>query len=87
MILVDAYRQHDWLIRSVERRLREELARLHVVLNELKSRVVDLVKGDAFGFLGFELRRVVQLINAILRGWVTYFAVGHSARCFRYVKD
>ncbi len=114
-------------IGAVEKRLREELARLHVVLNESKSRVVDLAKGDAFGFLGFEFRRVralsgkwrahyaprlknrtallrrlkelfrryqsqpadrvIDLINPILRGWVTYFAVGHSSRCFGYVKD
>ena len=60
-ILVDAHPRHDWLIGAVERRLREELARLHVVLNESKSRVVDLAKGDAFGFLGFQFRRVRAL--------------------------
>ena len=31
--------------------------------------------------------RVVSLINPILRGWVHYFAVGHSSRCFSFVKD
>jgi RNA-directed DNA polymerase len=31
--------------------------------------------------------RVVQLINPILRGWVTYFAVGHSSRCFTFIRD
>jgi RNA-directed DNA polymerase len=31
--------------------------------------------------------RVVYLINPILRGWVNYFAVGHSSRCFSYVRD
>ena len=126
VILVDAHSRHDWLIGAVERRLREELARLRVVLNESKSRVVDLAKGDAFGFLGFEFRRVralsgkwranyaprlknrtallrrlkelfrryrsqpvgrvIELINPILRGWVTYFAIGHSTWCFGYVR-
>jgi RNA-directed DNA polymerase len=127
VILVDAYPRHDWLLRAVDKRLREEVAKLHVELNEEKSRVVDLGKGGSFGFLGFEFRRVrsrkgewrpnyapkakkrtallaklrdifrrfqsqrvgqvVALINPILRGWVNYFAVGHSSRCFGYVKD
>jgi RNA-directed DNA polymerase len=127
VILVDAYPRHDWLLRAVDKRLREELTKLHVELNEEKSRVVDLSKGGSFAFPGFEFRRVrsrkgewrpdyapkakkrtallarlrdifgrfgsqpvgrvVALINPILRGWVNYFAVGHSSRCFSYVKD
>jgi RNA-directed DNA polymerase len=31
--------------------------------------------------------RVVYLINPILRGWANYFRVGHSSKCFGYVKD
>jgi RNA-directed DNA polymerase len=30
---------------------------------------------------------VVARINPIVRGWVNYFAVGHSGRCFSYVRD
>src|SRR5919108_5051299 len=58
VILVDAFPRHDWLLRAVDKRLREELAKLHVEINEAKSRVVDLGKGENFGFLGFEFRRV-----------------------------
>ena len=29
---------------------------------------------------------VVEQINPILRGWVTYFAIGYSSRCFQFVK-
>jgi len=127
VILVDAFPQHDWLLKAVEKRLREELAQLGVEVNEEKSRVVDLAQGESFGFLGFVFRcirslggvwraqyapklkkrtallrklkeifrrfqsepagRVVQLINPILRGWVSYFAVGHSSRCFSFVRD
>ena len=127
VVLVDAYRRHDWLLRAVDRRLREELAKLEVQVNEEKSRMVDLTKGETFGFLGFDFRRVrslagqwrahytprtvrrtdllrrlrevfeasrsqpiqgvIQRINPVLRGWVNYFAIGHSSRCFSYVRD
>jgi RNA-directed DNA polymerase len=127
VILIDGFRRHDWLRTAVDRRLREELAQLDLRLNEAKSRVVDLTKGEAFGFLGFDFRRirswrggwrpqftpalkqrtallhklkeefrrwdsqpverVIAVINPILRGWVNYFRVGHSARCLTYVKD
>ena len=126
VILIDSYRRHDWLVRAVERRLREELAKLRVEINEDKSRMVDLAKGGSFSFLGFEYRRirsrngvwrpyyapklkkrtalfaklrevfrqnvsqpvgkVIDEINPILRGWVNYFRVGHSNRCFSMVK-
>ena len=127
VILIDSHPRHDWLVKAVGRRLREEVGRLQVEINEEKSRNVDLAKGDSFAFLGFEFRRilsrngvwrpnyapklkkrtalltklrdtfrrytsqpvgrVIELINPILRGWVNYFAVGHSSRCFSFVKD
>ena len=127
VILVDAHRRHDWLMKAVEKRLREEFAKLQVEINEEKSSIVDLSRGESFGFLGFEFRcirslrgvwrphyapklkkrtallqklkevfrrhqsqpvdRVVHLINPVLRGWVNYFAVGDSSRCFGYIQD
>src|SRR5215469_8905038 len=39
VILIDAHPRHDWLIKAVNRRLREELAKLRVEINEEKSRV------------------------------------------------
>src|SRR5215469_6627952 len=38
VILVDAYPRHDWLLKAVAKRLREELAKLGVAVNEEKSR-------------------------------------------------
>ena len=127
VILVDGERRHAGLLRAIDRRLREEFAKLGLALNEAKSRVVDLVKGESFGFLGFDFRRVrsvrgrwrpqrtpkakkrtgllrelkevfrrsrsqpvervIAVINPILRGWVNYFRIGNSARCFGYVKN
>jgi RNA-directed DNA polymerase len=126
VVLIDSHPRHEWLMGAVEKRLREELAKLRVEINEEKSRKVDLSKGGSFGFLGFEYRRIrsrkgkwrahyvpklkkrtallrklkdifrryvsqpvgrmIELINPILRGWVHYFAVGDSSRCFSYIK-
>jgi RNA-directed DNA polymerase len=55
VILVNGQWREGWLLRAVDRRLREELAKLDLRLNEAKSRVVDLTQGEAFGFLGFTL--------------------------------
>jgi RNA-directed DNA polymerase len=58
VILVDAHPRHAWLLTAVTKRLREELASLQVEVNEEKSRLVDLTKGETFGFLGFTIRRL-----------------------------
>jgi RNA-directed DNA polymerase len=127
VILVNSHPRQQWLRQAVEKRLREQLAKLQVEVNEEKSRKVDLAKGESFGFLGFEFRRVrsrrgrwmplllpkskkrtallgklreifrasrsqpvggvVGKINPILRGWVKYFAIGNSSRCFSYIRD
>ena len=61
VILVNNDRRQDWLVEAVARRLREELAKLDVQVNEAKSRIVDLSRGESFGFLGFDFRRVRSL--------------------------
>ena len=58
VVLIDSQPRHDWLIGAVEKRLREEMTKLRVEINEEKSRKVDLAKGGSFGFLGFQYRRV-----------------------------
>jgi RNA-directed DNA polymerase len=58
VVLVDAHPRQRGLRRAVEQRLREELAKLQVEVNEEKSRQVDLTQGESFGFLGFEFRRI-----------------------------
>src|SRR5678816_2002073 len=58
VILVDSQPRQQWLRQAVEKRLREELAKLQVEVNEEKSRKVDLQRGESFGFLGFEFRRI-----------------------------
>jgi RNA-directed DNA polymerase len=68
VILVDAYPQHDWLLKAVDKRLREELATLQVAINEEKSRLVDLAQGEHFSFLGFDVRRV-RSRRGVWRAW------------------
>src|ERR671919_2266615 len=46
-----------WAERAWQR-LEEQLAPLGVELNREKTKLVDTLKGEAFGFLGFDLRRV-----------------------------
>ena len=29
---------------------------------------------------------MIAKINSILRGWVNYFAIGHSSRCFSFIR-
>lgn len=58
MVLIDAHQRHDWLIGAVEKRLREEFAKLQVEVNDEKSKIVDLSRGASFGFLGFDFRYI-----------------------------
>src|SRR3954452_11509781 len=51
------YTKRGWAERALQR-LQEQFERIGVELNQEKTKVVNLLKGEAFGFLGFELRRV-----------------------------
>jgi RNA-directed DNA polymerase len=64
VILVDAYKRHDWLIWAIEKRLRAEFDKLQVEINDEKSRTVDLGRGESFGFLGFDFRYLRSLRGA-----------------------
>ena len=59
VILIDAHPRNDWIMKAVEKRLRQELAKLRVEINEEKSRIIDLARGESFAFLGFEYRLVL----------------------------
>ena len=48
--------KRGWAKRA-QQRLQEQLTPLGVELNKEKTKVVDLLKGETFGFLGFDLRR------------------------------
>ena len=44
----------------MNKRLREEFAKLQVEINEEKSRIVNLGRAESFGFLGFDFRRALH---------------------------
>lgn len=33
------------------------------------------------------VRRIIEIINPILRGWTNYFRIGDSSSCFGYIQD
>jgi hypothetical protein len=45
------------------------------------------LKGTFRGYRSQPLARLIEEINPILHGWVQYFAIGHSSRCFSYIRD
>ena len=127
-MLVDSHRSSAWLQRAVAKRLREELAKLALAINEEKTSIIDLNKPKShFDFLGFRFKRIVTTkgkswiqstpkpravkavkskikeifrrnrmrsaketvmkVNPVLRGWVNYFRIGNSGRCFSRLKE
>jgi RNA-directed DNA polymerase len=82
VILIDAERKCDWLVVAINKRLREEFARLHVEINEDKSRMVDLAKGESFGFLGFEFRRMLSF----QKKWRPHYAPRQKKRTALFAK-
>jgi RNA-directed DNA polymerase len=58
IIAIDEHSRWNWLEKAVYKRLQEELIKLKVEINTEKTKTVDLRKGEPFGFLGFDFRRV-----------------------------
>jgi RNA-directed DNA polymerase len=56
VILVHGHPSEDRLLRAVQRRLKEELDKLQVQMNQGKTKVVNLKEGGCFSFLGFDIR-------------------------------
>jgi RNA-directed DNA polymerase len=56
VILVHGHPNEDRLLNTAQRRLREELDKLQVQMNQEKTKVVNLKGGGCFSFLGFDFR-------------------------------
>ena len=68
--------KRGWAQRALQR-LEEQLTLLGVTLNREKTKIVDLLKDEAFGFLGFDLRRVRKREKA---GYYVYMTPKKKAR-------
>jgi len=60
VITVSGHSRKDGWAELALKRLNEQLIPLGVALNEEKTQIVDLLKGESFGFLGFDFRRVMN---------------------------
>lgn len=127
VVLVNGHENTQWILKAVIKRLKEEMEKLGVEINKEKTKLVDVVKGESFKFLGFNFMRrktkngkwgviktpttkarnkilesiksifkkgkskpvteIIEEINPRIRGWVNYFRIGNSSKCFSYVKD
>ena len=72
------------------RRVRSRAGRwmpLHIPQSGKRTALVRKLK-EIFRCLRSQpLEQVIAQINPILRGWVNYFAIGHSSRCFSYIRN
>jgi RNA-directed DNA polymerase len=89
--IVDLWRMESFGFVGFDFRLGRSRMRKWIVTKtpRLKSRTKLLQKlKDVFRrYKSQPIGTVIFLVNPILRGWVNYFRVGNSSKCFRYIKD
>ena len=56
IILVYGHPKGDWLLKAVQMRLKEELDKLQVHMNQEKTKTVNLRREGRFSFLGFDIQ-------------------------------
>jgi len=76
VVLINWHPSNSWLVEATGRRIKEELAKLQVELNQEKSKVADLTKGESFIFLGFEFRRIKSSNGK----WMPYYTPKQEKR-------
>jgi RNA-directed DNA polymerase len=52
-------------------------------LERMKNKIRQLTRRSQ----GRAIEEIRDRLNPVIRGWVNYFAFGHSARCFSYVRN
>ena len=52
-----------------------------------RTKLLRTLKEEFRRFRSQPVSRLIGRINPILRGWLNYFRIGQSGRCFRYVRN
>ncbi len=60
---------------------------LYVPKGKKRTALLRKLKAIFRGFRSQPVNGLIERINPILRGWVQYFAIGHSSRCFSHIRD
>lgn len=58
VVLIHGHPANQWLIPAIQNQLKEELSKLEIEMNTEKTKLVNLLKGESFHFLGFDIKRV-----------------------------
>ena len=63
------------------------MTQLSSVIQAIEALRSQLLKTIFRSFRSRPVSQLIEQINPILRGWVHYFSIGHSSRCFGYIRD
>jgi RNA-directed DNA polymerase len=56
-------------------------------ISKKRTELLDKLKQEFRRLQTQALDVVIYKINPIIRGWVNYYRIGHSSRCFNYIRD
>ena len=59
----------------------------HAPMMKKRTALLHTLKDVFRRFHSQPVEQVIEQINPILRGWVNYFAIGHSGKCFAFVRQ
>ena len=52
-----------------------------------KNKLIKKLKEIFRSYQSQPISKMIELINRVLKGWVNYFRIGNSAKCFESIKD